>query len=62
MQAVLFIVVFFLSSQSLAEEMGCSAAARSLHLACGYDVREENFIRMFYRAQALMLQKLDLSK
>ncbi len=45
MQAVLFIVVFFLSSQSLAEEMGCSAAARSLHLACGYDVREENFIR-----------------
>jgi len=44
MQVVLFLVVFVLSGQSLAEEMGCSAAARSLHLACGFDVREEDFI------------------
>lgn len=45
MQIVLFILVFALSGQSLAEEIGCSASARSLHLACGFDVREENFIR-----------------
>lgn len=49
MRAVLFVFIFILSGlilsgNSLAEEMGCSAAARSLHLACGFDVREENFI------------------
>ena len=24
-----------------AEELGCSATARSLHLACGYDVKDD---------------------
>ena len=45
MRVVFFVFVFILSVPVLAEEMGCSAAARSLHLACGFDVREENLIR-----------------
>ena len=44
MRVVLLVLVSVLSLPGLAEEMGCSASARSLHLACHVDVREENLI------------------